>query len=94
MVKQGKYENSIEVTLTEKDSPLLFKRKLEELMEQGAFDSEEEAKHLIESTPIVLCLIYQKHSGLFAVEDTAVDITTSPYDSSTYCEELVEDPKI
>ena len=93
MVQQGLYENTIEVTLTEKTTPLLFKRKLEELMEQKAFDTEEEAKQWIESTPIVLCLIYQKHSGMFAVEDDAVDATTSPYDGTTHCENLVEDPK-
>lgn len=93
MIKQGKYENTVEVTLTKKDTPLLFKRKLEELMEQNAFDSEEEAKKWIESTPVVLCLAYQKHSGLFAVEDTAVDCTVSPYDGVTETDTIVEDPK-
>lgn len=94
MIKQGKYENSIEVYLSEKETPLLFKRKLEELMEQKAFPSEAEAKEWIEKTPIVLCLIYQKHSGLYAVEDEAVDSTYSPYDGWTFSETLVEDPVI
>lgn len=93
MVVQGIYENTIEVTLTESGTPLLFKKKLEELMEQGAFDTEEEAKAWIEDTPIVLCLIYQKHSGLYAVEDDAVDTTVSPYDGQTNNETLVEDPE-
>ena len=90
--KLGKYENTIEIRLSEEKTPLLFKKKLEELMEQKVFDSEEEAKALIKSTPIVLCLIYQKHSGLFAVEDTAVDCTVSPYDGKTENLDLVEDP--
>lgn len=92
MVKQGKYENTIEVVLTEKETPILFRKKLEELMEQKAFNSENEAKKWIESTPIVLCLVYHKHSGMFAVEDEAVDITVSPYDGKTGTYTLNEDP--
>ena len=91
MKVQALNENVIEVTLTESGTPILFKKKLEELMEQGAFNTEEEAKAWIEDTPIVLCLIYQKHSGLFAVEDEAVDCTVSPYDGQTNNETLVED---
>lgn len=92
MVKQGKYENTIEVTLTEKNTPILFKKKLEELMEQKAFDSETKAKKWIENTPIVLCLVYHKHSGLYAVEDEAVDSTFSPYDSVVPTDTINEDP--
>ena len=92
MVKQGKYENTIEVVLTEKETPILFKKKLEELMEQNAFNSEKEAKKWIENTPIVLCLVYHKHSGMFAVEDDAVDFTTSPYDPNITTYSLNEDP--
>lgn len=92
MVKQGKYENTIEVVLTEKETPILFKKKLEELMEQGAFNSEDEAKKWIESTPIVLCVVYHKHSGMYAVEDEAVDSTFSPYDGSTPTDTINEDP--
>lgn len=92
MVKQGKYENTIEVVLTEKEAPILFRKKLEELMEQKAFNSEDEAKKWIESTPIVLCLVYHKHSGMFAVEDEAVDSTVSPYDGKTGTYILNEDP--
>ena len=94
MVKQGKYENTIEVTLTEKNTPILFKKKLEELMEQKAFDSETEAKKWIENTPIVLCLVYHKHSGLYAVEDDAVDSTFSPYDSVVPTDTINEDPDL
>lgn len=93
MVKQGKYENTIEVVLTEKKTPILFRKKLEELMEQKAFNSEDEAKKWIESTPIVLCLIYHKHSGMFAVEDDAVDFAVSPYDGKTDAITINEDPE-
>ena len=93
MVKKGKYENTIEVVLTEKEHPILFKKKLEELIEQKTFNSETEAKKWIESTPIVLCLVYHKHSGMFAVEDEAVDSTVSPYDGKTDTFDLNEDPK-
>lgn len=92
MIKQGKYENTVEVTLTKKGSPLLFKEKVDELMEQGAFPSRKEAEEWLETTPIVLCLVYQKHSGLYAVEDTALDCTVSPYDAKTPSEKLNLDP--
>lgn len=92
MVKLGKYENTVEVTLTKEGTPLLFKEKVDELMEQGAFPSRKEAEEWLETTPIVLCLVYQKHSGLYAVEDTALDITVSPYDAKTPSEKLNRDP--
>jgi hypothetical protein len=50
-------------------------------MEQGAFDSEEEATRWIESTPIILEIMYEKDSGLFAVESEAIESggVVSPY---------------
>ena len=42
-------------------------------MEQGAFDNEEDATKWIESTPIVLEIMYEKDSGLFAVESEAIE---------------------
>lgn len=92
MIKQGKYENTVEVTLTKKGTPLLFKEKVDELMKQGAFPSRKKAEAWLESTPIVLCLVYQKDSGLYAVEDTALDCTVSPYDAKTPSEKLNLDP--
>ena len=92
MIKLGKYENTVEVTLTKNGTPLLFKEKVDELMEQGAFPSRKEAEEWLETTPIVLCLVYQKHSGLYAVEDDALDSTVSPYDARTPSEKLNRDP--
>jgi hypothetical protein len=50
-------------------------------MEQGAFDNEEDATKWIESTPIVLEIMYEKDNGLFAVESEAIECDTlvSPY---------------
>jgi hypothetical protein len=74
-------EETIAVLLTRRTFPIAFQNKLNELMEQGAFDSEEEATRWIESTPIILEIMYEKHSGLFAVESEAIEsgIIVSPY---------------
>lgn len=73
----------IEITLTPEKFPEAYKRKLEELMEQKAFNTEEEAKEWIRTTPILLELVYEKDSGLFAIESEALETGTcvSPYSS-------------
>ena len=74
-------EETIGVLLTRKTFPIAFQNKLNELMEQGAFDNEEDATKWIESNPIVLEIMYEKHNGLFAVESEAIECDTlvSPY---------------
>ena len=74
-------EETIDVFLTRKTFPIAFQNKLNELMEQGAFDNEEDATKWIESTPIVLEIMYEKDNGLFAVESEAIECDTlvSPY---------------
>lgn len=74
-------EETIAVLLTRKSFPIAFQNKLNELMEQGAFDSEEEATRWIESNPIVLEIMYEKNWGLFAVESEAIESSClmSPY---------------
>lgn len=74
-------EETIGVLLTRRTFPIAFQNKLNELMEQGAFDNEEDATKWIESTPIVLEIMYEKDSGLFAVESEAIECGTlvSPY---------------
>lgn len=74
-------EEVIEVLLTPTRFPNSYKKKIEELMEQGVFDSQEEAERWVQTTPICLELIYEKHSGLFAVESEAIEANacTSPY---------------
>ena len=66
-------EETIGVLLTRKSFPIAFQNKLNELMEQGAFDSEEEATRWIESNPIILEIMYEKDCGLFAVESEAIE---------------------
>ena len=74
-------EETISVLLTRRTFPIAFQNKLNELMEQGAFDNEEDATKWIESNPIVLEIMYEKHSGLFAVESEAIESgeIISPY---------------
>ena len=70
----------IVIRLDRVKTPNSFKNKVDELMEQGAFDTREEAEKWVEETPIVLEMLYEKHSGLFAVESEAIDSgLVSPY---------------
>ena len=66
-----------------------LKEKLEELMEEGAFDTEKEAIEWIEKTPFVMEMYYEKGHGLFLVESEALEGggIASPYTK----EELVEE---
>ena len=75
------FEEVIEVLLTPTRFPIAYKNKVDELMEQGAFDNREEAERWVQTTPICLEIIYEKHSGLFAVESEAIESNScsSPY---------------
>jgi hypothetical protein len=79
---------SIMIILNENKYPIAHQMKLEELMEQGAFNSVEEAKEWINTTPIELELYYEKHSGLFAVEADAIESASeslcSPYTKAEF----------
>ena len=71
---------TIEIRLDRDKTPISFKNKVDELMEQGAFDTREEAEKWVEETPIVLEMMYEKHSGLFAVESESIESGVfSPY---------------
>ena len=71
---------TIEVRFDKNKTPISFREKVDELMEQGAFDTREDAEKWVEETPIVLEMIYEKHSGLFAVESEAIESGVfSPY---------------
>lgn len=87
-VNSAEQYDSIMVTLDEKKYPIAHQMKLEELMEAGAFKSEEEAKEWINTTPIELELYYEKHSGLFAVEADAIENASeslcSPYTGAEF----------
>ena len=85
-------EEVIEVLLTPTKFPIAYKNKVDELMEQGAFDTREEAEKWVQTTPICLEIIYEKHSGLFAVESEGLESggLVSPY---TNKEIICEDEK-
>ena len=91
---EDQYE-SIMIILNEKKYPIAHQKKLEELMEQGAFKSKAKAKEWINTTPIELELYYEKHSGLFGVEAEAVeqiaDLLCSPYTKAEFEEAEFEE---
>lgn len=86
-------EETIGVLLTRKTFPIAFQNKLNELMEQGAFDNEEDATKWIESNPIVLEIMYEKDCGLFAVESEAIESggIVSPYSGEEIEDDYCED---
>ena len=88
-INEPNHEEIIEVRLSREKTPIAFKEKLEELMEEGAFDTEKEAIEWIEKTPFVMEMYYEKGQGLFLVESDAIDNCdiVSPYTK----EELVEE---
>ena len=88
-INEPNHEEVIEVRLSREKTPIAFKEKLDELMEEGAFDTEKEAIEWIEKTPFVMEMYYEKGQGLFLVESEAIDNChiVSPYPKA----ELVAD---
>lgn len=80
------------VTVTEQHFPILFRQKVEELIEDCGVP-EEEAKKQVEGMRFTLELCYQKSSGLFAIETEAIECSGSnlynPYtgDNLVDCDE-------
>lgn len=81
---------TIDVLLSEEKYPIAFKNKVEELLEQKAFNSESEAAEWLRKTPITLELYYEKHAGLFALESDALESCPeslcSPYSREPFTE--------
>ena len=88
-INEPNHEEVIEVRLSREKTPIAFKEKLDELMEEGVFNTKEEATEWIEKTPFVMEMYYEKGHGLFLVESAALDGVgiASPYTK----EELVEE---
>lgn len=82
------YESIGKFKLSEDKTPIAFKAKVEELIEEGVCHSEEEAKALVNDMEIELEIYYEKGTGLFAVESEAVESGTI---YSPYTAELCED---
>lgn len=75
-------EETIDILLSEGRFPLTRQSKIEELLEQGAFNNRDEAERWLDQNPICVELIYEKGSGLFAVESEALSCpgcVISPY---------------
>lgn len=93
-VKLNSSENyePIQIEITKEKYPICYNNKIEELVEQGAYPNKEEAEKQNHKFYIDCELYYQKHSGLFAVEEGAVESGTiySPYDGEL-CKEYKEE---
>lgn len=74
-------EETINIRLTPETFPIAYKNKVDELMEEGAFDTREEAELWVRTTPICFELIYEKGQGLIGVESEAIENCdlSSPY---------------
>ena len=81
------YESLGKFKLTEEKTPIAYRAKVEELVEECGF-TEEQAKTYINDMEFELEVYYEKGHGLFAVEIDAVESGTiySPY-SGDLCEE-------
>ncbi len=80
--------DAIEILLIKERYPIAFENKVQELLEEGVFDTREEAERWVSTTPIECELYYDKGSGLFAVESGAVESHGDIY--SPYTGELCE----
>lgn len=82
----------IHITITEMEQPIAYNQKIDELVEQGAYPNREEAKKKNQVFHFDMEMYYQKHSGLFIVEEGAVESGTvySPYDGEL-CDEYEEE---
>ena len=81
------YEGII-IIIDKEQYPIAYRNKIEELVEQGCYDTIEDAERDNPTFEIDCEIYYDKHSGLFAVECEAVESGTiySPY-SGEICDD-------
>lgn len=93
-VKLNSAENyePIQIEITKEKYPICYNNKIEELVEQGAYPTKEEAEAKNHKFYMDCELYYHKGFGLFAVEEGAVESGTiySPYNGEL-CEEYTEE---
>ena len=91
-MKKNTAENyeSINVRLTKWTFPIAFNNKVEELLEEKAFNTREEAEKWLSQTPIELEIYYEKGKGLFGVEAEAIESIGNEI-CSPYSKECFED---
>ena len=82
----------INVILTKDTYPIAYNNKIEELVEEGLYETKEDAEKEWPKFEMELELYYTKHSGLFAVESGAVESGTiyCPYTREEYTDVDVE----
>ena len=89
-MKKNTIENyeSINVRLTKWTFPIAFNNKIEELLEEKAFKTREEAEKWLSQTPIELEIYYEKGAGLFGIEaeafESASNTICSPYSKESF----------
>lgn len=80
----------IDIRLSKTKTPIAYNNKLQELLEEGAFESKEEAEEWINDTQIEVEMYYEKGHGLFLVESEAVESSgplCSPYSKEPFVDE-------
>ena len=90
-IKMNNADNyeSINITLSKENTPIAYQNKLDELMDDSAFDTKSEAEKWLSETPIELELYYEKGYGLFGVEAEAIESAEiqSPYSGAPILDE-------
>jgi hypothetical protein len=81
---------SIEVNLSRNSNPIAYQAKLDELVEQGLYETVEEAEIDNPYFYIELEMYYDKHHGLYAVESAAIESNAESI-CSPYTGEYMED---
>lgn len=78
----------IKVTLSKSEYPIAYNNKIEELVEEGTYNTIEDAEKSNPTIEIEMEIYYEKGCGLFAVECEAVESGTifSPYTSDVCCD--------
>lgn len=80
---------TIDITIRKSRYPILFKNKVQELVEDCGM-SQEEAETEVEGMTITLELMYEQSSGLFGIESDAVESCASNLFSPYSGENLID----
>lgn len=85
---------SVMITLSKNNYPIAYKEKIDELVEQGCYETIKDAERENPTIEIELEFYYDKHCGLFAVESEAIsscaESICSPY-TGEYMLDFVEE---
>ncbi len=73
----------IDIRLSESKTPVAYARKVKELMDQGCYNTVEEAKKFVDEAVFQMEMYYSIDQGLFLVESEAVESGTEIYNPNT-----------